>query len=97
MLINLIYFNYLFNLLNSNLHNFQTVAPIAHVFVAMGRQASIFAGAPGHHHHSPVQGQGSPAFRASGVQGHRRDFLRIQDPLPTQGTSLQDIAQQCCC
>jgi hypothetical protein len=30
---------------------------------------------------------------ASGVQGHRRDFLRIQDPLPTQGTSLQDFTQ----
>jgi hypothetical protein len=33
------------------------------------------------------------ASRASGVQGHRRDFLWIQDPLPTQGTSLQDFAQ----
>jgi hypothetical protein len=28
----------------------------------------------------------------SGVQGHHRDFLRIEDPLPTQGTSLQDFA-----
>jgi hypothetical protein len=37
------------------------------------------------------------SFRASGVQGHRRDLLRIQDPLPTQGTSLQDFAQRCCC
>jgi hypothetical protein len=46
---------------------------------------------------SLVQNQGSPAFRASGVHGHRRDFLRIQDPLPTQGTSLQDFAQRCCC
>jgi hypothetical protein len=45
---------------------------------------------------APVQDQGSPTFRASGVQGHRRDFLRIQDPLLTQGTSLQDFAQRCC-
>jgi hypothetical protein len=36
-------------------------------------------------------------FRASGVQGHRRDFLRIQDPLPTQGTSLSDFTQRRCC
>jgi hypothetical protein len=55
------------------------------------RQASSFAGTPRHHHHSPVQDQGSPTFRASRVQGHRRDFLRIQDPLLTQGTSLQDF------
>jgi hypothetical protein len=25
------------------------------------------------------------------------DFLRIQNPLPTQGTSLQDFARRCCC
>jgi hypothetical protein len=56
-----------------------------------------FTGAPGHHHRSPIQDQGSPASRASGVQGHHRDFLRIQDPLPTQGTSLQDFAQRCYC
>jgi hypothetical protein len=30
-------------------------------------------------------------------RGHRRDFLRIQDSLPTQGTSLQDFVQRCCC
>jgi hypothetical protein len=41
--------------------------------------------------------QGSPAFRAGGVQGHRRDFLRIQSPLLTQGTSFQDFSQRCCC
>jgi hypothetical protein len=55
------------------------------------------AGAPGHHHRSSVQDQGSPAFRAGRVQGHRRDFLQIQDPLPTQRTSLQDFTQRCCC
>jgi hypothetical protein len=60
-------------------------------------QALSFAGAPGHHHRSLVQDQGSPAYRASRVQGHCRDFLWIQDPLPTQGTSLQDFVQQCCC
>jgi hypothetical protein len=63
----------------------------------MYRDTSSFAGESGHHHRSLVQGQGSPTFRASGVQGHRRDFLRIQDPLPTQGTSLQDFVQRCCC
>jgi hypothetical protein len=26
-----------------------------------------------------------------------RDFLQIQNPLPTQGTSLQDFTQRCCC
>jgi hypothetical protein len=33
----------------------------------------------------------------SGVLSHRVDFLRILDSLPTQGTSLQDIMQRCCC
>jgi hypothetical protein len=36
----------------------------------------------------PVQDHGSPMFRVGRVQGHRRDFLRIQGPLPTQGTSF---------
>jgi hypothetical protein len=35
-----------------------------------------------------VQDHGSPAYR---------DFHQIQDPLPTQGTSLQDFVQRCCC
>jgi hypothetical protein len=52
-----------------------------------------FAGTPRHHHRSLVQDQVSPAFKASRVQGHHRDFLQIQDPLPTQGTSLQDFTQ----
>jgi hypothetical protein len=65
--------------------------------ILASQQTSNFTGAPRHHHRSPVQGQGSPTFRASGVQGHRRDFLRIEDPLLTQGTSLQDFAQRCCC
>jgi hypothetical protein len=40
---------------------------------------------------------GITTFRVGGVQGHRRDLLRIQGPLPTQGTSFQDFSQRCCC
>jgi hypothetical protein len=56
------------------------------------RQTAGSAGAPRHHHCSPVQDQGSLTFRAGGVQGHCRDFLWIQSPLPTQGTSFQDFS-----
>jgi hypothetical protein len=38
---------------------------------------------------SQVQDQGSPTSRAGGVQSCRRDFSRIQSPLPTQGTSFR--------
>jgi hypothetical protein len=57
------------------------------------RQALSFAGTPRHNHRSSIQDQGSPAFGASRVQGHRRDFLQIQDPLLTQGTSFQDFSE----
>jgi hypothetical protein len=41
-----------------------------------------------------VQDQGSPASQEGGVQSHHRDFLQIQSPLPTQGTSFQDLSQR---
>jgi hypothetical protein len=40
-----------------------------------------------------LEDQGSPAFGTSRVQGHRRNFLWIQNPLPTQATSLQNFTQ----